>query len=59
MLQTVKYNFFFTRNANNNQKNINIQFLTPVRIIDCQLQIEKMSKIREIKLKRQIGQNKM
>lgn len=52
MLQTVKYNFFSTRNANNNQKNINIQFLTPVRIIDCQLQIEKMSKIREIKLKR-------
>lgn len=59
MLQTVKQNFFFTRNANNNQKNINIQFLKPVRIIDCQLQIEKMSKIREIKLKRQIGQNKM
>lgn len=59
MLQTVKYIFFFTRNANNNQKNINIQFLKPVRIIDCQLQIEKMSKIREIKLKRQIGQNKM
>lgn len=59
MLQTVKYNFFFTRNANNNQKNINIQFLKPMRIIDCQLQIEKMSKIREIKLKRQIGQNKM
>lgn len=59
MLQTVKYNFFFTRNANNNQKNINIQFLKPVGIIDCQLQIEKMSKIREIKLKRQIGQNKM
>lgn len=59
MLQTVKYNFFFTRNANNNQKNINIQFLKPVRIIDCQLHIEKMSKIREIKLKRQIGQNKM
>lgn len=59
MLQTVKYSFFFTRNANNNQKNINIQFLKPVGIIDCQLQIEKMSKIREIKLKRQIGQNKM
>lgn len=59
MVQTVKQNFFFTRNANNNQKNINIQFLKPVRIIDCQLQIEKMSKIREIKLKRQIGQNKM
>lgn len=59
MLQTVKYNFFFTRNANNNQKNINIQFLKPVRIIDCQLQIEKMSKIREMILKRQIGQNKM
>lgn len=59
MLQTVKYSFFFTRNANNNQKNINIQFLKPVRIIDCQLQIEKMSKIREIKLKRQIDQNKM
>lgn len=59
MVQTVKYNFFFTRNANNNQKNINIQFLKPVGIIDCQLQIEKMSKIREIKLKRQIGQNKM
>lgn len=54
MLQTVKYSFFFTRNANNNQKNINIQFLKPVRIIDCQLHIEKMSKIhvREIKLKR-------
>lgn len=52
MLQTVKYNFFFTRNANNNQKNIDIQLLKPVRIIDCQLQIEKMSKIRKIKLKR-------